>query len=377
MAVSSSRIQLLLPLVVGYAINLAISHGQICVAQLEEEYVPLFIFRDSLFDVGNNNYINTTTDMQANFWPYGITSFKYPSGRVSDGRLIPDFIAEYANMEFIPPYLQIGNHQYSKGANFASAGAGALVETNQGLVIDLSSQLKYFIEVETLLKQKLGDEEARTLLISKAIYLFSIGTNDYLVPFIPNIYSIILQKYPPQVYVDMVLGNLTIVIKEIYKKGGRKFGFLNLFPLGCFPVAKALNLEINKDGCVEEIMEITQLHNVALKELLQKLETQLQGFKYSYIDFHTAISERIKDPSKYGFKESKIGCCGGGPYRGFQSCGGKRSAKEYELCENVEEYLIFDAAHPTEKAYHQIAEQMWNGDHNFAGPYNLRELRQT
>ncbi|RYR24401.1 hypothetical protein Ahy_B02g057897 [Arachis hypogaea] len=203
-------------------------------------------------------------------------------------------------------------------------------------VIDLSSQLKYFIEVETLLKQKLRDEEARTLLISKAIYLFSIGTNDYLVPFIPNIYSIILQKYPPQVHVDMILGNLTIVIK----KGGRKFGFLNLFPLGCLPVAKALNLEINKDGCVEEIMEITQLHNVALKELLQKLETQLQGFKYSYLDFHTAISERIKDPSKY-------------------------------------EYLIFDAAHPTEKAYHQIAEQMWNGDHNFAGPYNLRELHQT
>ncbi|XLS80748.1 hypothetical protein HN51_046579, partial [Arachis hypogaea] len=181
-------------------------------------------------------------------------------------------------------------------------------------VIDLSSQLKYFIEVETLLKQKLRDEEARTLLISKAIYLFSIGTNDYLVPFIPNIYSIILQKYPPQVHVDMILGNLTIVIKEIYKKGGRKFGFLNLFPLGCLPVAKALNLEINKDGCVEEIMEITQLHNVALKELLQKLETQLQGFKYSYLDFHTAISERIKDPSKYGKQEE---CCGAGPYRGI------------------------------------------------------------
>ncbi|MED6137949.1 hypothetical protein PIB30_069785 [Stylosanthes scabra] len=351
------------------------SHGQICVAKLEQ-HVPLFIFGDSLFDVGNNNYINTTTDMQANFWPYGQTSFKYPSGRVSNGRLIPDFIAEYEKEEFIPPHLQPGYHEYSNGANFASAGAGALVETNQGLVIDLSSELKYFIEVETLLKQNLGDEEATSLLISKAIYLFSIGTNDYLVPFIPK-HSTILQKYPPHVLVDMVLGNFTIVIKEIYMKGGRKFGFLNLFPLGCLPVAKALNLSINKDGCAEEITEITELHNVALKELLQKLEIELQGFKYSYIDFHTASSERIKDPSKYGFREGKIGCCGGGPYRGFQSCGGKRSVREYELCENVEEYLIFDAAHPTEKAYHQIAQKMWNGDHNFAGPYNLRELHQS
>ena len=83
-------------------------------------------------------------------------------------------------------------------------------------------------------------------------------------------------------------------------RGGRKFGFLNLPPLGCLPVVKALNLGTNKDGCVEEVMEITQLHNGALKELLQKLETQLQGFKYSYTDFYTAISERIKNPSKYG-----------------------------------------------------------------------------
>lgn len=62
------------------------------------------------------------------------------------------------------------------------------------------------------------------------------------------------------------------------------------------------------------------------------------------------------------------------PYRGFQSCGGKRTVKEYKLCDNVEEYLIFYAAHPTGKAYHQIDVVTWNGDHKVAGPYNLREL---
>ena len=44
--------------------------------------------------------------------------------------------AEYAKLRAIPPYLQPGNHKFTYGANFASAGAGALVETSQGLVCD-------------------------------------------------------------------------------------------------------------------------------------------------------------------------------------------------------------------------------------------------
>lgn len=52
----------------------------------------LFIFGDSLFDNGNNNYINTTIGNQANYPPYGQTFFRYPSGRFSDGRMIPDFV---------------------------------------------------------------------------------------------------------------------------------------------------------------------------------------------------------------------------------------------------------------------------------------------
>ena len=57
-----------------------------------------------------------------------------------------------------------------------------------------------------------------------------------------------------------------------------------------------------------------------------------------------------------GFKESRIACCGTGPYRGMFSCGGKRSIKEYKLCENVSEYVFFDSIHPSEKASQQFVE---------------------
>ncbi|PRQ37870.1 putative carboxylesterase [Rosa chinensis] len=106
-------------------------------------HASLFIFGDSIFDAGNNNYINTS--LRANFQPYGETFFKYPTGRFSDGPLITDFI-----------------------------GAGALVETSHGLVIDFNSQLSYFEQVGESLRKNLGDEEAKTL-ISKAVYLFSVG----------------------------------------------------------------------------------------------------------------------------------------------------------------------------------------------------------
>ncbi|KAK2970480.1 hypothetical protein RJ640_023663 [Escallonia rubra] len=59
------------------------------------------------------------------------------------GRLIPDFIAEYAKLPLIPPYLQPGNHQFGYGANFASGGAGALDETFPGLVCDVL--IRYFV----------------------------------------------------------------------------------------------------------------------------------------------------------------------------------------------------------------------------------------
>ncbi|KAH8483167.1 hypothetical protein H0E87_027800 [Populus deltoides] len=98
------------------------------------------------------------------------------------------------------------------GVNFASAGTGALVETHQGKVIDLKTQLRYFKEVEKLPRQKLSDEVAKTLL-SSALYLFSIGSNDYFVPFITN--PTALQSYNRNEYIRMVIGNLTSDFNEI------------------------------------------------------------------------------------------------------------------------------------------------------------------
>ena len=76
-------------------------------------------------------------------------------------------------------------------------------------VIDLKTQLGYFKKVEKQLRHKLGDAEAHTLL-SEAVYLIGIGSNDYIYAFDTNSS---LYESSPEEYVGLVIGNLTNVIK--------------------------------------------------------------------------------------------------------------------------------------------------------------------
>ncbi|KAL8458771.1 hypothetical protein ACS0TY_036324 [Phlomoides rotata] len=323
-----------------------------------EPPVAAFIFGDSFFDPGNNNFINTTTLDQANFWPYGLSYFSHPTGRFSDGRLISDFIADHAKLPLIPPYLLPRNyHQNYHGVNFASAGAGALSQTFKGLVIDLKTQLKYYKKEVAELANKKGNTKA-SRISSNAVYFFSIGTNDYISHFLLN--SSGLAPYPHSKYVDMVIGNLSIIVQAIHKRGGRKFVFLNLGELGCLPGLRILEPERYGDGCLEEVSDFAKLHNKALNKLLLQMEQQLCGFKYFLYDFNSSLARKMTQSSKYGFKEGKKACCGTGRLNGIFSCGGKRPVKDFELCENPREFVFWDSYHLTERVYEQMADEMWN-----------------
>lgn len=170
--------------------------------------------------------------------------------------------------------------------NFASGGAGALTETHQGLAISLKTQVSNFKIVETQLKQKLGDAAAKTL-VSNAVYLLDGGANDYIVALTTNS-SVLRSIYSKTQYVDMVIGNLTTIVKEIYKKGGRKFGILNLGPMGCVPAMKELVPGFS-GSCLEDGVELPKLHNKALSKALVQLESQLKGIclcKSRFLQFY-------------------------------------------------------------------------------------------
>ncbi|MED6124163.1 hypothetical protein PIB30_056529 [Stylosanthes scabra] len=330
-----------------------------------------FIFGDSTVDAGNNNYLDTVPENKANYKPYGQNGyFQEPTGRFSEGRVIVDFIGEYAELPLIPAFLH-PHADYSNGVNFASGGAGVLPETNHGRVIDLPTQLSHFEEVRESLTEKLGEEKAKEL-ISEAVYFISIGSNDYMGGYLDN--PKMQESYNPEQYVGMVIGNLTQAIQVLYERGARNFGFLSLSPLGCLPALRALNSESKEGGCLEAASALAQAHNHALSSVLKSLQQILKGFKYSNSNFYNWLQDRINNPTNYGFKDGMNACCGSGPYRGVFTCGGTKEVKDYELCENVDDYVWWDSFHPAEKIHHQFAKALWNGPQTLVGPYNLHRL---
>jgi hypothetical protein len=98
-------------------------------------------------------------------------------------------------------------------------------------VIDLKAQVSFFKNLASVFRKKLGDAETKTFL-GKAVYLINIGSNDYAIPFTTN--STLLQSISQQELVDMVIGNLTTVIKvrKISTIQPFFFFFFFFFPLG-------------------------------------------------------------------------------------------------------------------------------------------------
>ncbi|KAJ8756082.1 hypothetical protein K2173_024629 [Erythroxylum novogranatense] len=333
-------------------------------------HVPLFVFGDSYLDAGNNKYINTPIRNRANFLPYGESYFHQPTGRFSDGRTMADFIAEYANLPLLPPYLQPGLNDYYNGVNFASGGAGNLEETFEEYhAVSLKTQISYFRNVVRWFMNRLdGDEGKRA--ISNAVYLFSIGGNDYLSPISSSEHI----PYSDSEYQGLVIGNLTQHIKEIYDLGARKFAFMKLPMMGCLPAMRIYKPETN-GSCYQDITSKASIYNQALSKILSEFTNNLNGFRYSLFDLSGTMEKIMNHPKKYGFKHGKSGCCGIGRFRGVQTCG---QDQNFELCESPKDYMFWDSYHPTERAHRHFSDIMWNGRGNVSvvRPYTVQQLFQ-
>lgn len=91
-----------------------------------------------------------------------------------------------------------------------------------------------------------------------------------------------------------------------------------------------------------------------------------QLVRYLLYIFGLPIISHINNNS-VGFKTSKEACCGQGPLNGMP---GFCSATS-NLCKNRDEYVFWDAFHPTERACRLIVQQIMNGTQEYMKPVNL------
>ncbi|KAK4576084.1 hypothetical protein RGQ29_026869 [Quercus rubra] len=218
----------------------------------------MFIFGDSLVDVGNNNHLKFSMN-EADFSHYGIDfPNKVFTGRFSNGRNAADFLAEKVGLPTSPPYLSMisnkSNENFLNGVSFASGGAGIFDDTDKQSCSSIlnSTNLRQFL--------------------SKSLFPIVIGSNDIFAYF---------------QYVDSMALSITVQLKRIYDFGARKFAIVGVGSIGCCP---SIRKDIYTDECNAEI------------------------------NYWCANQKRKKLNSVFGFIEVQTACCGLGHLRAVFPC---------------------------------------------------------
>ncbi|MCD7452123.1 hypothetical protein HAX54_015041 [Datura stramonium] len=333
-----------------------------------QSVTAIYVFGDSLVDVGNNNFLETV--FKANF-PFNGIDYPggKPTGRFSNGKNAADFFAEHVGLPTSPPYLSDKNDLFLQGVSFASGGAGILNSTNdhpyvRNGTIYLSKQVEYFSQVQEKLIEKLGESEAKKHL-SNSLFAIVIGSNDLFNYFSPK--SKILITKSPQEYIDLMLSTFSNQLTQLHDLGGRKFVIVGIAPIGCTPAQRLLN---SFDNCNEEANYWTTIYNKGLQSMLLKFKSQLkEDFNYTYFDTYDFLVDLTQNSTKYGFYEVKSACCGIGRLKAEVPC-----IPISTYCPNRSDHIFWDEVHPTETVSNILVNTLFNNTKEYVTSMNLINL---
>ncbi|MQL85003.1 hypothetical protein Taro_017516 [Colocasia esculenta] len=341
-------------------------------ARADPQVPCYFIFGDSLVDNGNNN--NIASLARANYAPYGIDFPDGPTGRFSNGKTTVDVIAELLGFDsYIPPFAAARGDAILTGVNYASAAAGIREETGQqlGARISFGGQIQNYQTTVSQMVDLMGDESSAADYLSKCIYTVGMGSNDYLNNyFMPTVYSTSRQFTPDQ-YADVLIDQYSQLLKTLYNYGARKVALIGLGQIGCSPNELA-QLSPNGVTCVDRINSAIQIFNSKLISLVDEFNSNLQGAKFTYINSFGMFLDVLRNPSGYGFSVTNTGCCGVGRNNGQITC-----LPFQTPCQNREQYLFWDAFHPSESANVIFGRRTYSAESpSDAHPVDIRRLAQ-
>ncbi|XP_030471645.1 GDSL esterase/lipase At5g08460 [Syzygium oleosum] len=330
-----------------------------------------FVFGDSLVDDGNNNFLNSFA--KANYLPYGVDFDGGPSGRFCNGRTIIDFLGELLGLPYIPAYMNTLEDDGSilRGVNYASAAAGILDESGRQLGdrFSLRRQVDNFRSTLSQLKNQMGEEELRQYL-AKSLVMMNLGSNDYVNNYLmPSLYDT-SSLFNPCDYAQILITNYTTHIVALHNLGLRKFLIAGVGPLGCMPNQLANGADA-PGKCISTVNDMVGLFNARLRSLVDQLNANArgQGAIFVYGNTFDLFADIVANGDTYGLRVVDRGCCGIGRNRGQITC-----LPLQMPCTNRDEYVFWDAFHPTQAVNKIIAERAYAGPPSVCYPINVKQM---
>ncbi|CAI0468316.1 unnamed protein product [Linum tenue] len=337
------------------------------------DFVPLYVFGGSRGDSGNNNYLDTT--VKADSPPYGIDSpTRRPTGRFSNYRNIPDFLSVALKLPQPPlPYLspQLNGERLLYGANLASGGAGILNDTGvqQGNIITIAEQLLAFPQYKDKLAAQVGGREQADRLVNQGLFFFAVGADDFANNYYTRPLSARASQYTVVEFVDLLISELSKHLLRLYELGARRTLVTGTSPFACWPAQLATISGGGGGECVPELENAASLFNSQLNRLARRLNDQLGHVFVVAANAVTLTDQFRNNPGAYGFTETRVACCGQGPYNGLGQC-----TPASNLCPNRDEYLYWDPTNPSDRYLGFYVEAISSGPTNVVFPMNLNSM---
>ncbi|KAI3444458.1 hypothetical protein Pfo_001123 [Paulownia fortunei] len=335
-------------------------------------FEAIFNFGDSNSDTGG---FNAAFPSQPS--PYGMTYFKRPTGRPSDGRLYIDFLAQALGLPFLSPYLQSIGSDYRHGVNFATLASTAL-QPNTSLFVNGVSPFYLTVQINQLKQFKAKVEEFKSQgqtnlpqpdIFGKALYTIYIGQNDFT-GFAASAGAGGVKQIEPQ-----TVSQIVSAVKELYWLGGRTIMVLNLAPVGCYPAFLVQlphgSSDIDSSGCMMSYNNAVNEYNSLLKQALVQARQDLHDANVIYVDTHSALLELFQHPTSHGMQHGTTACCGygGGSYNFNQQvfCGASKVIDGQNVaasaCSDPQNYVSWDGIHLTEAANKIMAYAILSGSY--------------
>ncbi|KAH6798719.1 hypothetical protein C2S51_035203 [Perilla frutescens var. frutescens] len=325
-------------------------------------FSQVYAFGGSGTDTGNAHFLGALPggdDSDSSSSPVGNST-----SRLSDGRLVVDFLCEALSLPVLPPYKgpDAGS---TNGVNFAVAGSTALstdfyVSHNVSSLIWNSVPIGFQTQIEWfntyLINAGCKGSDARSCKVDMERSLFWIGemgVSDYI--------SALHSSVPPPHLADMSARSVCKLLKALLDNGAKNVVVQGLPPVGCFPAYMSSNSQQKLDymGCVATANKGVMDHNQILQHKLKTFRKLYPKCSILYADYWNAYLTILMNPKRHHIEETFKPCCSHEGKFTFDlpSLSGSINTS---ICKDPQNFISWDGIHLTEAMNKNLADLFLN-----------------